>query len=56
MLAPKYCGPFEFLDRIVLVPHILAFPTSIRDHNVFHVSLLENYVDDPNNVIDWDVI
>jgi hypothetical protein len=25
-------------------------------HNVFHVSLLEKYVPDPNHIIDWSVI
>jgi len=25
-------------------------------HNVFHVSFLKNYVDDPNHLIDWTLI
>jgi hypothetical protein len=35
---------------------MLAFPASMRIHNVFHVSLLKKYVPDPNHVIDWTVI
>ena len=31
-------------------------PTRTRAHNVFHVSLLNKYVHDPNHVINWDVI
>ena len=35
---------------------MLAFPASMRVHNVFHVSLLNKYVPDPNHIIDWNVI
>jgi hypothetical protein len=35
---------------------MLAFPASMRVHNVFHVSLLKKYVPDANHVIDWNVI
>jgi hypothetical protein len=35
---------------------MLAFPASMRIHNVFHVSLLKKYVPDPNHMIDWIVI
>ena len=55
-LAPRYCGPFELLERIGPVAYRLAFPASSRAHNVFHVSLLKKYVHDPNHVIIWDVI
>jgi hypothetical protein len=55
-LAPRYCGPFEVLDRIGPVAYKLAFPTNTKAHDVFHVSLLKKYVHDPNHVIDWDVI
>ena len=55
-LSPKYCGPFEVLERIGPFSYRLAFPARTRDHNVFHVSLLKRYVHDPNHVIIWDVI
>jgi hypothetical protein len=48
--ATRFCGPFEILDRIGLVAYMLAFPASMNVHNVFHVSLLKNYVHDPNHV------
>jgi hypothetical protein len=55
-LAPRYCGPFEILERMGPVAYKLALPTNIKTHNVFHVSLLKKYVHDPNHVIDWVVI
>ena len=55
-LSPRYCEPFEVLERIGQVAYRLAFPTSTRDDNVFHVSLFKKYVHDPNHVINWDVI
>ena len=44
------------LERKGKVAYRLAFSTSTRAHNFFHVSLLKKYVHDPNNVINWDVI
>jgi hypothetical protein len=55
-LAACFCGPFEILERIGNVAYMLAFPASMSMHNVFHVSLLKNYIPDSNHVIDWNVI
>jgi hypothetical protein len=56
MLAVRYCGSFEFLEKIGIVAYILALSASMRIHNMFHVSLLKKYVTDPNHVIDCIVI
>jgi hypothetical protein len=55
-LVARFCGPFEILDRIGSVACMLALPTSMNVHNVFHVSLLNKHVHDPNHVIDWHLI
>jgi hypothetical protein len=51
-MVVRYCGPFEILEKIGLVSYMLALPASMRVHNVFHVSLLNKYVPDSNNIID----
>ena len=55
-LSPRYCGPFEVLERIGPVAYRLALHARTKSHNVFHVYLLKEYVHDPNHVINWDVI
>jgi hypothetical protein len=50
------CGPFEILDRIEPVAYMLALPASMNVNNVFHVSLINKYVHDPNHVIDLHLI
>jgi hypothetical protein len=55
-MAVRYCGHFEILERIGLVAYMLALTASMCIHNVFHVSLLKNYVHDANHVIYWNVI
>jgi hypothetical protein len=55
-MAPQYRGPFEFLDRMRPVADWLALPPTMKEHNVFHVSLLKKYVHDSNHIIDWSMI
>jgi hypothetical protein len=54
-LVSRYCGPFEMLERIGPVVYMIALPTYMSVHNVFHVSLLKKYIPDANHVIDWNV-
>ena len=50
-LSPRYCIPFEVLERIGPVAYRFPFPANTRDYNVFHVSLLNKYVHDTNHVV-----
>jgi hypothetical protein len=47
-MAAKFCGPLEILDRIGLVAYMLALPTSMNVHNVFHVSYVTPQVLNPH--------
>jgi hypothetical protein len=55
-LATCYCGAFEIFERIGPVTYIIALPTFLGIHNVFHVSFLKKYVPDVNHVIYWNII
>ena len=55
-LATWYYGTFEVLDRVGPVAYRLALPPTVKEHNVFHVSLLKKYVHDSNHIIDWSMI
>ncbi|XP_074282940.1 uncharacterized protein LOC141607487 [Silene latifolia] len=52
-LSQKFIGPYEILDRIGEVAYRLALPPSLdRVNNVFHVSQLRKYVNDPSYVLE----
>jgi hypothetical protein len=55
-LEPRFCGPFETLTQIRPVAYQLALPANLRVHNVFHISLLKNYVHDPTHMMDWNLV
>ena len=51
-LAPRFCGPFSIIERIGPVAYRIALHTTMKVHDVFHVSLLKKYVKDVDHVID----
>ena len=56
-LAYRYCGPYSIAKRIGEQAYWLELPPHIRVHNVFHVSLLKQYIADPSHVLnDEDTI
>ena len=54
MLAPRYIGPFEVLERVGTVAYWLPLLPSLSSvHEVFHVSMLWKYTPYPAHVVDW---
>ena len=52
-LNPRYIGSFEIIDKIGPVASRLYLPEELaRVHNVFHVSMLLQYISDPSHVLD----
>ena len=53
-LSPRYIEPFEILERVGTVVYRLALPPSMSGvHEVFHVSMLQEYTPNPAHVVDW---
>ena len=53
-LSPRYIGPFEVLERVGTVAYRLALPLSLSSvHEVFHVSMLRKYTQNPTHIVDW---
>ena len=56
-LSPMFIGPFKILERLGTVAYWLALlPSILGVHEVFHVSMLRTYTQDPAHVVDWGEI
>ena len=53
-LAYRYYGPFKVTKRIGEQAYELELPPHLHVHNVFHVSLLKQYIPDPSHVLNHD--
>ena len=52
-LVPRYVGPYEIIEKINPVAYQVAFlPEMEHMHNVFHISMLRDYLRDPFHVIE----
>lgn len=52
-LVPRFCGSLQIIKTMA---YIFVFPSILKAHDVFHISLLKKYVYDDNNIVDWFVI
>ena len=51
-MKPRYIGPFEVLQRVVIIAYRIAIPLELSQvHDVFHILMLQKYVHDPMHVI-----
>ena len=56
-LSPRFIGPFKILERVGTVAYQLALlPSMSSVHEVFQVSMLWRYTQDPTHVVDWGEI
>ena len=53
-LAYIYCRPLEILQRIEEQSYKLALPPHLHVHNVFHVSLLKQYIPNLDHILSLD--
>ena len=54
-MTPHFVRPFEIVERISRVAYQLVLPPSLLSiHDVFHVSILRQYILDVTHVLDWD--
>jgi len=47
----RYFGSFEVLERIGLIGYKLKLPDTMKIHSVFHISLLRNVKEHPDNKV-----
>ena len=53
-LSPQFIGPFRTKENTVPVAYRLVLPPHLhKTHDVFHVSILRNYVYDESHKIYW---
>ena len=51
-LRPRYIGPYEIIARVGPVAYRLDLPQELsKVYNVFHVSMLREYIPDPSHVL-----
>ena len=55
-LTPRYYEPFQILKRVGPVAYKLIIPPTMKEHDVFYISLLQIYIHDVNHIIDWNLI
>ena len=53
-LSPQFIGPFEILEKVGPIVYRLALtPHLHKTHNVFHVFVLCDYIEDDSHKLNW---
>ncbi|XP_022871066.1 uncharacterized protein LOC111390278, partial [Olea europaea var. sylvestris] len=53
-LRPRFIGPFEILQKVGNAAYRIALPSELSAvHDVFHVSMLRQYVSNPSHVVSY---
>ncbi|KAI5317269.1 hypothetical protein L3X38_036976 [Prunus dulcis] len=56
-LSPRYIGPYEIIEHVGPVAYRLALPADLsRLHDVFHISVLRQYISDPCHVLEEQLV
>jgi len=55
-LTPRYCEPSQVLRRVGPLAYKLTIPPTMKENDVFYISLLKIYIHDVNCIIDWTLI
>ncbi|XP_073304590.1 uncharacterized protein [Primulina huaijiensis] len=54
-LSLRFKGPFEILEKVGTLVYRIALPPNLAEvHNVFHFSMLRNYMSNPSHVLNYD--
>ena len=55
-LRARYSEPYQITQKINDRVYRLDLPNHLKVHNVFHVSLLKQYIPEPNHILDDETI
>ena len=56
-LSPRYVEPFEIWERVGSVAYGLVLSRTLANvHNVFHVSMLQKYISNPNKIVEMKLL
>ena len=50
-LSAQYCGPYNITKKINNQAYEYLLPPLVKEHSIFHISLLKKYVPNANNIL-----
>jgi hypothetical protein len=56
-LSPHFIGPFEITQRVGKLAYRIALPPDlVRTHDVFHMSMLRKYINNPDVIVEYKLL